>query len=645
MSGIAGIYHLDGRPVDEEIDRMVGAMEHRGPDGIHTWREGPVGLGHCLLQTTPEDRYESLPLVDRTGSYVVTADARIDNRRALIGTLTPPAPDGRPVTDTEIILEAYKRWGRDCPKKLLGAFSFCVWDAREQYLFCARDHFGVKPLYYCQLHEQLFAVASEVKSLLQIEAVPQTLNEMRIADQLGYFGGDKESTYFKSIRRIPPAHAKTVGKAQSDSIEYWSLDPGRTLNLDSREDYAEAFRELFTTAVSDRMRSQAPIGCMLSGGLDSSSVACAAHQVRDKQADDRIRTISCVFDETPESDEREYISAVLEAHDFAHTSFRGDSINPIYPFLDTLSGALDIPLRGGGNLYVQHKAYDILQSDGARVVLSGFDGDSTVSHGFGRLRELAEAGRWFSFARVVRAYAQNMGTSACEIARPYLIHFVAGPVVSRIPGYQRLRNATRGILGDGEEDGTFIDQDDLLDSDFADRSGWTERKRSILKEARKNTTGQRDLQHRRLTGGGIVAALEETERTAALVGIEARFPFWDRRLVEFCLAAPPELKLGKGWTRRIHRLGTDGILPEKIRWRRDKGNLGHAFRRQLVDANAGRLSELLSRPLRIRDYVNVDTVRKCCDSALDSGQTTSVEAHHLWNVLTLELWLRRFEEG
>jgi len=641
MSGIAGIYHLDGRPVDGEIDRMVGAMEHRGPDGIHTWREGPVGLGHCLLETTPEDQHASLPRVDQGGQLVITADARIDNRDELIGALRLSVPKERPLTDAELILEAYKRWGRDCPEKLLGAFAFCVWDARERHLFCVRDHFGIKPIYYYRLSGTVFAFSSEIRALFQVDGVPRAVNEMRIADELAYFGEDKENTYFKNILRVLPAHKRTVGREKADSTEYWSLDPSRELNYDSQRDYVEAFRERFSTAVSDRMRSLRPLGCMLSGGLDSSSVACTAREVSGKQESDQVRTISCVFDETPESDEREYISAVLDKYDFpSHISFRGDGVNPVYPLLDALGDGPDEPLRGGPNLYVQHKAYSILQSRGSRVVLSGFDGDNTVAHGFGRLRELAEAGRWLSFARVVRAYADNMDRSPYGIAKPYLKHFILGPVVSRMPGYHSLRRLTRGLAGGGSEDQESVGQDDLLDPQFADRSGWNERKRRILDETRRSVTYQRDLHHRRLTSGGIVGALEEIERTAALVGTEVRFPFWDRRLVEFCLALPPELKLSEGWTRRVHRLGMEGILPEKIRWRRDKGNLGHAFRRQLVDANADRLDELLSRPLRIREYVDLDTVRACRDSALNSGQTTDVEAHHLWNVLTLELWLR-----
>ena len=144
MSGIVGIYYVDGRPVERgTVQGMVSAMAHRGPDGLTTWHEGAVGLGHAMLHTTPESLHEAQPLVHRRGDLVLTADARIDNRADLIRALRPPRPDDRPITDAELILAAYEQWGAECPKHLLGAFAFAIWDAREQRLFCTRDHFGV----------------------------------------------------------------------------------------------------------------------------------------------------------------------------------------------------------------------------------------------------------------------------------------------------------------------------------------------------------------------------------------------------------------------------------------------------------------------------------------------------------------------
>ncbi len=167
MSGIVGIYYINGRPVEgETLGRMVDILAHRGPDGADIWCEGNIGLGHRMLWTTPESLMEKQPLVDRTGNLVLTADARIDNRGELISALRLNDSPVEKITDSALILAAYAEWGNQCPEKLIGDFAFAIWDKRKQVLFCARDHMGVKPFYYYYEPGKFFAFASEIKGLL-----------------------------------------------------------------------------------------------------------------------------------------------------------------------------------------------------------------------------------------------------------------------------------------------------------------------------------------------------------------------------------------------------------------------------------------------------------------------------------------------
>src|SRR3989442_1012999 len=207
VSGIAGLWRLDGRPTEPaELDRMLARLAHRGPDGAGAWRHGPVALGHRMLHTTPESLRECQPLVGTTGDLVLVADARIDNRAELCPLL--PAPSD--ATDAELILAAYERWGEHCPEHLLGDFAFAIWDGRAQRLFCARDHFGVKPLYYHHRPSRLFAFASEIKGLLALADIPRRLNETRVAAYLVPLFEDKEVTFYEEIVRLPPAHRMVV---------------------------------------------------------------------------------------------------------------------------------------------------------------------------------------------------------------------------------------------------------------------------------------------------------------------------------------------------------------------------------------------------------------------------------------------------
>jgi asparagine synthase (glutamine-hydrolysing) len=205
MSGICGIYYLDGRPVDPvDLTNMVDILAHRGPDGAHIWHDGPVGLGHRMLWTTPESLTEQLPY-ERNG-LVITADARIDNRDELIATLGLTGRQAVEIADSQLILAAYEKWGEQCPEKLLGNFAFVIWDSRKQQLFCARDHFGAKPFYYYQSH-RIFTFASEIKALVCLSEVPRRLNETRVADHLLMNFEDRVITFYRDILRLSAAHS------------------------------------------------------------------------------------------------------------------------------------------------------------------------------------------------------------------------------------------------------------------------------------------------------------------------------------------------------------------------------------------------------------------------------------------------------
>ncbi len=147
MSAIAGIYYLDDRRVNRaDLERMINILVHRGPDGSNIWSEGGVGFGHRMLWTTPESLLEKLPLVNQSGDLAITADARIDNRDELIAALAFNDRPSEKITDSQLILAAYEKWGDRCLEHLLGDFAFAIWDGRNQIVFCARDHCDISPV-------------------------------------------------------------------------------------------------------------------------------------------------------------------------------------------------------------------------------------------------------------------------------------------------------------------------------------------------------------------------------------------------------------------------------------------------------------------------------------------------------------------
>src|SRR5215207_3177045 len=329
MSGIAGVFYLDGRALDSRmLGRMLDSIAHRGPDGAGAWSERGVGLGHLAFHTTPESISEKLPFVEGGGDFVLIADARIDNRDELLAAVGLDRLSGRSVGDGELILAAYKMWGERCPERLLGDFAFAIFDKRKQTLFCARDHMGLKPFYY-YLSGRVFVFASEIKALLCVPEVPRRLNEVMVADYLVLGFEDKSITFYREIFRLPPAHRIVVGREVTTVRPYWTLDPTREVRFSSDEEYTEAFRELFTEAVRCRLRGAFPVGAELSGGLDSSAIVGVARKLLGNYANPQLQTFSAVFEGIPECDESQFIDAVLAEGGVEAHKVRGDQLSPL----------------------------------------------------------------------------------------------------------------------------------------------------------------------------------------------------------------------------------------------------------------------------------------------------------------------------
>lgn len=630
MSGITGLYHLDGHSADVgHVRRMAEALAHRG-DLATYWSDGGVGLGEQRRSGT--GAYPSSPAQPLTaGPFALVADARIDNRDDLFqifGWRDRPASD---VTDATLILAAYERWGMDCPQHLVGAFAFALWDSRTRSLFCARDHLGVRPFYYHQ-SERLFAFGSEIKALLTLPDVPRRLRETSVADFVMLMTEDREATFYEEILRLPPAHALTVTPEGTRLRRYWTPDPTRELHLDSDEAYEEAFRDLFEEAVRCRLRGSRTVGSTLSGGLDSSSITTVAReQLKEKGP---LDTFSLVFDEVTASDEQRYIEAVLAQGGLRPHYVHGDRID-VFEDLDGMLSHMDEPFLGP-NLFLHWGLYRSAQQQGVGVLLDGLLGDSTVFHGDAYLTELAARGRWLAFGREALPTARKWGGGVRGL-RFVARRYVWSPLVA-----EPLRNAFPALPW-SEHPSAFHAR--FLNPEFARHVEWTERAHRFGHDAPRTPRSVRTAHHDELTSGLLPAALEVVDRAAAAFGIEARYPFADLRLVEFCLALPPTQRFRYGQTRTILRRAMKGYLPETVRTRNTKGNLSHALAHSLHALAAPTLRELMGDRLSIaRPYLNAEAVqhtyRQFCD-----GESSGQARMALWQVAILVRWLEREREA
>ena len=235
-------------------------------------------MGHALLSTTHESAGEQQP-TSLGGRLWVVADARLDAREELIDELKRASQDLRSnAPDCELILHAYAAWGTACIDRLRGDYSFALWDAGHQRLFCARDHFGIKPFYYANV-EGIFLCSNTLNCIRLHPSVSDNLNDASIGDFLLFgLNYDNATTSFRDIQRLPPAHSLTVSPRGLQIRRYWAPPTDGCIRYSKPEEYVENFQSILETAVKDRLRTDC-VSVLLSGGLDSSSVAAVAKKV------------------------------------------------------------------------------------------------------------------------------------------------------------------------------------------------------------------------------------------------------------------------------------------------------------------------------------------------------------------------------
>jgi asparagine synthase (glutamine-hydrolysing) len=632
MSAIAGIRRADGLVVQAAVlYHMLQTMVHRAPDGTSVWHEGPVALGHGLLRTLCDTDGDTQPLVD--GALVITADVRLDNRDELLEVLQLH----KGTDDAALILGAYRRWGYGCPERLLGDFAFGLWDSRSATLFCARDRAGVKPFYYHANAERVI-FASEIKALLAIPNLPREIEEPRVADFLAGIVSDHSSTLYTDIFRLPAGHYLIATPVYLRVQPYWRMQASvRELRPDS----AEQFRDLFSTAVRSRMRGKLPTGVMLSGGLDSSSVSCVAARIlRDEKAQP-LSSFSLVFDKTPSRSERSFIEAVLAQYEFNSVYLASDSF-PIFADFDQFLTMQDGVFLAPG-LTMNGQLYRAAANRGVRVLLDGHGGDEVVSHGFGRLKELACAGHLLELWRQVHGQAGIYHTPAWRTLASYMSHH--GPSSRVLRPLRRVQQSAmrrfRSSAGSNSRPGALR----FMNPDFIARTGVKARCRAAM-DAMTSFRVESE-QHLNAVAAPLQPyALEVLDKSAAAAGVEARYPFWDKRLVEFCLTLPADAKLDKGWSRMILRRAMEGILPDQIRWRKDKFNFGQHIVRGMLAHHRPLLDHVLLEDAEdVSGYVDISAVSAAYQRVLKQAeQADGYDVQAIWKTVALAKWLRQRRE-
>jgi asparagine synthase (glutamine-hydrolysing) len=618
MCGIAGVV-APGRPAEvETAAAMAAALDHRGPDGDGLWSGDGVALGFRRLAIIDLSDAGMQPMASTDGRDVLVHNGEIYNYRELRAELEAKGHDFRSASDTEVILAAYREWGVRCVERFNGMWAFAIWDGTRRMLFASRDRFGVKPFYYRHADGRL-VFASELKAFRADPAVRLEPNARAIRDYLeqGYLDHTDE-TFFAEIVKLPPAHCLTLGSEGLRTWRYWALEPRAA----PAGDAAGELRELFLDAVRLRLRSDVPVGTCLSGGIDSSAVACAVDHLLRTEAENarpvgpRQRTFTAYFAE-PGFDEREYAEAVVErTRAEPHWITFGDG--ELVDVLDSIVEAQDEPF-GSTSIVAQWFVMREARRAGLKVLLDGQGADETLAgyHSyFGpRFADLLAAGRLRELRAELGGYRRLHGAgaraAAVALARPFVPERVRWLARGRVRGGSALVGAgLRGLDPTPEGDG----------APYRDRF-------------------RRQL-HLILTRRGLPELLHYEDRNSMAHSLEARVPFLDYRLVELLFSLEGGELIERGRTKAVLRRALGDLLPPVVRDRVDKLGFVTPEHRWL----RGRLGELAadvfaSRSSAERGWVDATAVRRRLErhrrGELDAG-------FELWRALNLELWARTF---
>jgi len=356
------------------VERMTGAMPHRGPDGVQHWVGGAAALGHCMLRTTPESLEEQQPLRNEDGTVVLVMDGRADNWEELRRDLIDRGAVLRSRADAELVLRAYEIWGPDCLSHLEGDFALVIWDERRREALCARDRAGKKTFNY-HWDGKALAFASEVHAILALPGVHAPLNEGLVAEVLADDWRSRDETFWKGVLRLPAAHRMTVSARGARPEPYWAPDLWETLPFTREEEYVEHYRALLTDVVRRMSRSHLPVACEVSGGLDSSAIFAVAEHLRRRQElpAPGIAGYCLAFEDDARAEERAYSRAVGE-HLGVHIEECEATSRPTAWYREWARRYRELP--GFPNGIMSLGLRQSARASGARVLLSGHGGDA-----------------------------------------------------------------------------------------------------------------------------------------------------------------------------------------------------------------------------------------------------------------------------
>ena len=604
-----------GKADPSVVEKMTSALVHRGPDGAGAYADGPVAFGFRRLSILDLSHAGDQPMISADGQTVLVFNGEIYNYIELRQELMARGHVFHSTGDTEVLLMAYREWGKDCVQKLNGMWAFLIYDLQRGIIFGSRDRFGVKPLYRYR-HKDFWLFGSEIKAILRSGYYSAEIN-WRVSSRflLQQLLEVDTETFYQDIHQVPAGSAFELGlDGRLREWRYWSLDrfePGAVSNP------AESFYEVFEDAVRLRMRSDVPLGVFLSGGLDSTSIICA--MARCQQEIGTSMALMAFSYMTPEFDESRYIQDTVRQ---TGATLNRLSVNPMELFkkLDEVLWYQDEPFHTM-NVLIGYELVQLAAKNGIKVILNGQGADETIA-GYGIYfpnywYTLLAEGRIPRLWDEINGYCQVQGGHPSTLFKKVLGSFVRTQLY-RIPllrrtSAQRHRQRAVGNHWFTRDFTSQLPAENLVPEQPLDKALKFSVERALLP-----------------------LYLRTEDRNSMAHGVEARLPFMDYRLVSLLFQLPAEWKMRGPWNKYVLREAMQNRIPESVRSRSDKMGFNFPLSTWVGTALYEPLHDLLSsQTVRERGIYNAAAIRR----DLERHQRGEINASaELFNVAQFEAW-------
>ena len=623
MCGIAGFLELQTQPSKscDSLDRMLGAIAHRGPDdqGKIIDRELQMGMRRLSIIDLADGHQ---PIFDESGRYAVIFNGEIYNYRELRKDLLARGHILRTHSDTEVIVHLYEEFGANCLSHLRGMFAFAVWDNQTRTLFLARDRLGEKPLYYTQ-PSGLFIFASEIKSLLQHRAVTAGPNLQAISYYLSLKYTPAPQTMFAGIHSLPPGHYLVASPDGISIKRYWDIpftdSAKEAISNKSDAEYSDELLSLLRESVRLRLRSDVPFGAFLSGGLDSSTIVALMAQ----ELSGPVNTFSVGFDGAGSNDELPYANLVAQHFGCQHHALK-ITADDFLRYADTVLWHLDQPIADQATIatFLVSK----LASQHVKMVLTGEGGDELFA-GYARYRGDQFAPWFHCMPKTLSKYLRL--------------------ITNQLPGLRRAKIAINALT-QTDEATRFANWFPMF-SDDAKQTLLSSQTESIRRGAAEVFSRQlaacnsKDSLSRMLYVDSKLwlpdYLLLRGDKLTMANSLEARIPLLDHKLVEFASGLPNHLKLDGANRKVLLRRVASNLLPPQI-INRPKQGFPIPIERWLQAEASSLMKDMLSKSsIESRGLLNTKYVEQLVAQHLRGYADHSTQ---LWGLISLEMWFRRF---